>query len=363
MRKHVPRSENVATVAVGAALVAVVGWVMGTRDDFDATERDLPVELLYVEREPIEIYNRPLAPWVEPGTVQVGASAFDFGEFPPAVADDAWQPTARVRRFGPDNLYAKINGEAEKFIKQGFVSLHYLVLREAATGAELAIELFDQGDVGGSLGVFAEHAGGREVRSVDGVTYFTTSAGVIGRAGSRFFRAAADQASASVTRKAAALVRVFGQESQAGEGERGDRGGQEPAAPVAQPDGFAFLQGPLGLDEARIQYQESNVFAYDFASGFWFGDLGLDGKARLFVHFAKDDQAAAALVEAITQEQVFEYEPVPVDEDWSLFRHKFQATYFVLGRRGRHVYGAEKLPEPADADRVTRRIERALADG
>ncbi|MGB5466059.1 MAG: DUF6599 family protein, partial [Sedimenticolaceae bacterium] len=176
LRNHVPGSENLSVALIFLALIALVVWVTTTRDDFDPTERDLPIELLGDNSAQIEIYNRPLRPWREPGQPMAGA-AFDLGPFPPPTLDADWQPVGRVKRFQPDNLYEKINGEAEKFIKQGFIELAFLRLRSADDSSEIAIELFDQGGLSGSLGIFSEHAAGRPIEERDGVSFFATGAG------------------------------------------------------------------------------------------------------------------------------------------------------------------------------------------
>ena len=165
MRTRIPGSENLSVALIALLLIGLGAWVTTTRDDFDPTERDLAIELLGDNSRQIQIYNRPLKPWVEPGQ-QVAGAAFDLGPFPAHTLDDEWQPVGRVKRFQKDNLYEKINGEAEKFIKQGFVELAFLRLQSADDASEIAIELFDQGDLSGSLAVFSEHAAGRAVDHV-----------------------------------------------------------------------------------------------------------------------------------------------------------------------------------------------------
>lgn len=95
------------------ALVAIVVWVAAQRDAFDPDRRDLPLELLEGERPVIELYDRPLKPWVEPGTVVAGAApALNLGMFLPAVVDTDWQPIgtglmdtlAQWREVGLDEL-------------------------------------------------------------------------------------------------------------------------------------------------------------------------------------------------------------------------------------------------------------------
>jgi hypothetical protein len=350
-RTHISRTENLSVILVLAALIALVAWVTTTRRDFDPRERDLPIELLNDTAE-ITLYNRPVKPWVEPGQPLTGAT-LDLGSFPARTLDAEWQPVGRLRRFGADNLYEKINGEAEKFIKQGFVELSYLLLRSTRDSGEIALELFDQGDLGGSLGIFAEHASGRKIEERDGVSFFTTSAGVIGRKDRFFFRVAGDREGPAITAKAVSLVSVFS-----------ELGGTATTTAQTQtlPAGFVLLRERLGLAEANIQYQASNVFQYDFARDFWFGDPGLGDNARVFVHVADDPAAAQELIAALLNELSYDYEEVGSAGALTYFRHRFLATYFVLARRGRYVYGAERLPAADALASFLERISEAVSD-
>ncbi len=348
-RTRVPAHENLTALVVVGLLAALVAWIVATRDAFDPRERDLPMELLYQERPAIEIYNRPLQLWAEPG--QTATAVPQLGAFPQAVVDAQWRPAGRLRQFDADTLYEKINGEAEKFIKQGFVRLDYLLLRATADGAELALELFDQGDLGGSLGVFAEHAAGREVEAREGVSFFFTSAGVVGRKQQYFFRVAGDRRSDAVQAKAAQLVTAFAALGKGG----------EDAASTEPPWAFRLLRDGLGIAESHIQFQEQNVFQYDFAERFWFADAGIDGKARLFLHVAADAFRAQALVEALLAEQGYEYEVVATAAR-PTFRHSHLGTYFILERRGPYVYGLERLADPAAAETVLTQLEGQLGD-
>jgi hypothetical protein len=281
----------------------------------------------------------------------------DLAPYPADVLDAEWQPVGRVKRFQAANLFEKINGEAEKFIKQGFVELAYLLLRSNRDDSEIAIELFDQGDLAGSLGVFAEHAAGREVQESGAVSFFTTAAGVIGRVDRYFFRAAGDRSSDAITAKAVDLVRSFGGLSpNAGAASAGGAGTTE------LPAGFALLHQRLGIPEKDIQFQEANVFQYDFARRFWFADAGLDGEARVFLHMAEDAAAAEALIDALLTEQRYDYEDVASNGGVSILRHRFLKTYFVVTREKQFVFGLEGLPDSAAAADWLARIRKGLSD-
>jgi len=352
-RTRISRSENLSVGLIFLALLALAAWVTSTGKKFDPTTRDLPIELLQNNAREIEIYNRPLKLWVEPGEQKSGA-VFDLAPFPATTLDSQWQPLGRVRRFQLDNLYEKINGEAEKFIKQGFVELAFLRLRAAEDAGEIAIELFDQGDIGGSLGIFAEHAAGRSVVNRDGVNYFLTEAGAIGRKDRYFFRIAGDSSSPMVTEKAMRLVAAFAQ-----------LGGATPAekpVPQSAPAGFMLLNQRLGIPESDIQYQEDNVFQYDFAQNFWFGHAGLGDDARLFIHIADNGRNAEKLIDALREEHSYEYDEIESQGDYRLFRHRYLGTYFAVARQGRYVFGVEKLADPAAVTALLARISGNLGN-
>ncbi len=331
LRTRIPLAENLASAAIILVLAGLVIWVLGQRDAYDQWARDLPPELLVKEGPGIEIYNRPLSPWMEPGQSRVTAGP-SLGSFPESILDQQWQPVGRVRTFDAGNLYEKINGEAEKFLKQGFVSLSYTVLRSSEDGSELAIELYDQGSVGGSMGVFSEHvSGGRVVEQENGVAFFMTTAGVIGRKGRFFFRVAGDRKSERITGKSAQLVRAFA----ALEGTDAD----------TAPEGLAILSRAMGIPEQKVSFQKRNVFQFDFAENFWFGRLQEDEGARLFIHAATTEADASALLDAIVEEQKADYHLLESTEDRTTLQHAFLSTYFSIGRRGRYIFGVDNLSD------------------
>jgi len=353
MRTRIPGSENLSVALICLALIGLGAWVTTTRDDFDQTERDLAIELLGDNSRQIEIYNRPLKPWVEPGQ-QLAGAAFDLGPFPARTLDDEWQPVGRVKRFQTDNLYEKINGEAEKFIKQGFVELAFLRLRSAGDASEIAIELFDQGDLSGSLGIFSEHAAGRAIEEQVGVSYVATKAGAIGRTGRYFFRVAGDRDSVAITDKALNLVAAFAQLN------RKSPAATTREAPVSA--GFALLNQRLGIAEADIQFQENNVFQYDFAQRFWFGNAGIGGDARLFVHIADSVTDAKDLIAALVEEHGYEYDQLESAGTYRLFRHRYLGSYFAVARSDNYIYGIEKSPDTTAIAALLERISGHLGD-
>jgi hypothetical protein len=117
-------------VLVLLALAAVILWVVSRKNHFDPAHQDVSLEALEQVSGAIVLYQRPLKPWQLPGTTD-GWQDIDLGIFPDSVASEQWQPKTRVKTFDPENLYVKINGEAERFLRHGFTQLSYLVLNSS----------------------------------------------------------------------------------------------------------------------------------------------------------------------------------------------------------------------------------------
>ncbi|NJN45695.1 MAG: hypothetical protein HC808_03510 [Candidatus Competibacteraceae bacterium] len=349
LRKQIPITENLITVGLSIALLGIVLWVAAQKNNFDPADRDVSPDLLRQASNALTLYNPPLKPWRVPGTESASPQIFDFGPFPAAIADSVWQPTAPFKQFGPDNLFEKINGEAPKFLKQGFRKLFYVVLRSKADNSEIAIELFDQTDMGGSLGVFSEHQTAETAPEQQGdVVYFRTSIGMIGRKGQFFFRVAGDSDSEAIREKAQQLAVAFE---------------QLPDAEVSeQPLEFRVLNERLGIASEQIAFQKQNVFQYDFARAFWFGRPDPDNSAALFIHQAESPELAQQLFDLLLEEQGYDYEIVEQGEQQALLWHRFLDNHFALGQLGPFVFGTENEKDRDRSQAVLKQFAEALAD-
>ena len=379
LRTQVPRTEQLSVLMIGLALVGLVVWVALQRNQYLPEERDLDPSLLSADGPKIAIYNQPLRPWVEPGSEATqSARQFELGPFPPTLVDADWSLAARIRSFDESNLYEKINGEAEKFIKQGFRRLHYVVLR-GADGSEMALELYDQGNIGGSIGIFAAHrpANAQIVERV-GVTFFATSVGLIGRTGQFFFRAAADRSSPLVKQKAAALVDTLSslrnstRDTQEDNADTAAASSQirAPAEPARAPDASNASAGPaemqllmsaLSIQESDITFEAANVFQFDFASNFWFGTI--DQGARAFVHAAKSPEEASRLFANLVEEQQYDYQTVSQSPTQVVLHHDFLKSYFVIELHGRYLIGADGLKDAGQATSALAKLAQAKPTG
>ena len=330
LRTHIPFTETFSGLLLLGGLTFLIGWFLLQKENFDAGERDVSLEQWLQKKEAPEIYNVPFKPWTEPGILPAMAAP-NLGIFPPAILDEGWQIGSRLKQFEAGNLYEKINGEAERFIRQGFQTLHYISVKSASNPQEeIAIELFDQGDLGGSLGVFSSHLSEDKILEEEGtVIFFQTAAGAIGRKGQFFFRIAGNQSTAPIQNKARQLMQAFE---------------VLPESEGAIPQEFQILKAHLGLPDPMISFQKKNVFQYDFAENFWFGQMKPGAPARIFIHKADSPETAELLFEDIVAEHSYDYEILEENPAQALMFHEFLKNYFVIHHKGPFVFGMENAP-------------------
>ena len=352
-RKHISITEVMSGLMVLAALTATVVWIAVQRDNFSPADRDLPYELLAAQPVEDRLYRTPLKTWIAPGkaTARSGGSAgdVDLGLFPRSILAGGWAISSRPRRFGPDTLFQKINGEAEKFLKQGFVELHYIALKSAGGAGEISIELYDQGSFAGGLGIFSSHrTGDKEILREGDTLYYTTPVGAIGFNGRYFFRFAADRENAAVLRKSKELVRAFaGLKTDISE----------------SPLPFRTLTAGMGFDLARIAYQRQNVFQYDFARDFWFAQPEGEKRGRIFLHEGDNPREAAKLFSAIAEEHGQEFSVAKRTKNSVLMRHPYLNTYFSMVASGPMLYGVDNEPDAGLVEKTMAKLARVIGKG
>jgi hypothetical protein len=291
------------------------------------------------------LYKPPLKTWSE-NKGGVAGQAESLGPFPASIVEGGWRIGSRLKQFSPETLFEKINGEAEKFLQQGFTSLYYIILQSGTGEEEMAIELYDQGDSRGSMAVFSEYtAGGKEIKSRGPVSYVMTPAGVIGRKGRFFFRIAGNRESEGVRLKAAQLM-----EALAGLSEK-----ETESSP-----GLRYLGRGMNIDPDLISFQGINVFQFDFVRDFWFGRVDPDNPTRLFLHQAGTPEEAVTLFEQIVAEQRYDYDIKEQSHGFAMMQHSFLKTYFAVRHKGPFVYGIEKAPDEAYTMQVLDRFTKVL---
>lgn len=346
-RDLITSSENFSALLLLLALLLAGLWFLSQEDVYDPWERDLSQEQLLQSQPASTLYSPPLKLWQDP-TSPSPRSQLDIEPFPERIVDSNWQSRGRISRFDPGNLYEKINGEAEKFIRQGFRQLHYLVLRSAAGGEEIAIELFDHGDIAGSSGIFADHRSeSSRVVSRGPVHYFETGVGMIGRKGPYFFRVAADREGSEINAKVQQLVEAFA-----------DLAEDTQELPLA----YRILTDSLQLPDEAISFQAKNVFQLGSVDSFWFATLDPEESARAFLHLGNSAQASQELYQAILAEQQYDYEIVQELEDLVILKHGFLNTFFIMQQTGAFILGMENLTDVEGRDQVMQALLEGIGD-
>ena len=118
LRKTITHRENTITLLLVFTVLVIVAWFLLQRDNYNPEQRDIPVELLSRSASP-KLYKPPVKIWADPSqTNKVGGTKIKLEPFPESILALNWQLTGRIRTFEEDTLFEKINGEAEKFIKQ-----------------------------------------------------------------------------------------------------------------------------------------------------------------------------------------------------------------------------------------------------
>jgi hypothetical protein len=341
-RSHIPGAELYSSVIL-IALTAITGfWFFSQKDNYDYNERDLDPALL-AGQTTLELYTRPLKLWQEPGSVAGPITGPSIEPFPAATIDPEWRLAGRLRSFQPDNLFEKINGEAEKFLKLNFQQLYYLVLKANQGRAEIAIELYDHGDVTHSIGIFSSHtSASSEILNAGDVTYFETGAGMIGRKGKYFFRVAASEFNETVKLKTNQLAQAFDQLGAVAQITTASVNSE--GANSDMPLEFRVLSESLNIPEDAIAFSAQNVFQFDFASNFWFGNLA-DSEGRVFVHLAGSAMAAQELYGQLLVEFEFDYALVEQLQNGVLLKHRFLNNFLVMQTQGAYLFGAENMTD------------------
>lgn len=349
LRKQIPFVENFSGLLLLGGLTLLIVWFLTQKENFDPRERDLSLEQLLQKKAGPQMYNVPFKPWIEPGTAPA-VTTENLGLFPQTILAQGWQISSRLKQFEAGNLYEKINGEAEKFIRQGFLSLHYIALKSKTNPAEeIAIELFDQGNLGGSLGIFADHRSEDKILEEEGpVIYFRTSAGAIGRKDQYFFRVAGNQSTKTIQDKSSQLMKAFA---------------ELPASGEAIPQEFRILNDVLGLSPKWISYQKQNVFQYDFVENFWFGQIKKGSRARIFIHEAASAEAARLLFDDILAEHSYDYQIVEEEHNRVLMFHEFLKNYFVIHYAGPFVFGMENTVDQNQGTSFLKTMISEFEDG
>ncbi len=346
IKRTIPGGEVYSSFAVFIFLFVIFLWMIFQADNYDPSERDISPELSKSGAAPLTLYKAPLKRWSGSGEGQGVETEISPGIFPGSVLKGGWKIAKPVRYFNPKNLYIKIDGEAIKFLKEGFRTLHYLVLKSSTGNDEIAVELYDQGEEKGSIAVFSEYlSGGRRVIRRGSAFFITTGAGAIGRKGPFFFRISGNAETTRIRSKSVQLAAALS---------------ALPGRRRAEAPGMRILKRGMKIDPSRIEYRGKNAFQLGYASDFWFGSPDKKSTTRLFVHRSRDPDEADKLLKRLVADQGLDYRIVSKGDGYTIMQHNFLKTYFAVGKKGSYLYGVEKIKERKDIPNVMEKFREKL---
>jgi len=330
-RKIIPTGEVVFGVFFIGFVLLMGIWFAMRRDDFDPGERDVAIEVLIAQSVEDHLYEPPLLRWVDPalrGTA--GPVTQDLGPFPASIVGNGWETAGRLQEFDETNLYEKINGQETQYKAYGFQYMYFLSITNPAEGLDVSIELYDMGTFQNALGIFAaQRSEGSRVESRESVFYYLTEVGVLGIIDTYYFKMTGSDSHAALDQLALRFVADIPARA-TGTGET--------------PDSFLVLSQGLQLDFQDIQYVKEDVFQYDFAEEFWFGNAGTDSPVKYFIHESEDAEAARSLFDQILEEHLYEFSLVEQEGTDVFLKHEFLKSFATLNQSGKWVYGLEGVP-------------------
>lgn len=368
-RERVGPVERALAIAATAALVGIALWFLARGREVDpgrfrlddrALAEGPPAPRLY-QREPVVLASRPVA--ADPVEPLLGA--------PPA----GLRLAGRVESFGPDDLYAKIDGRESLYKSYAFRRLWAATFE--VEGGRVEVEVFQHGTELDAFGVLSAErkgfAGGRHEADRT-----LTSNGVFRVVGAYYLRLFGDAESAAIRDAAARLAEHLA---------AGLRP-PPPAAPapaaahpapgparsalaelLAAPAAWSPARNPLvvlGAEPASIELSAEDGLGVAAFKRYFSGELA-DGGARVraFVVACADPAAAAAALEAYRKQITPTGKPVTLP--WTGRRPSMAATRVDLldtveaaATVGSLVVGVTEAPGPEAAGRVLARVVRAL---
>ncbi len=347
LRKSISQTETRFGAVIVVVLILAGIWIVTQRNNFNPEDRDISIEVLKAQSVADTLYEAPLKTWVEPGSGAATTGAPDLGVFPPSLLDDGWSMDGRVEVYDPSNVYEKINGAAEQYIKFGFVKLHYLSISNNKD--LISIEIYEHGEFANTLGIFAaQRASSRKVLSSGSMFYYTTPVGAVGGFEQYYFKFAGNSESEAILTKAGDLVELMK---------------TLPVAKSSSPRGYTAMLNDLGLPFDQITYEKNDAFQYDFADDFWFATPVKGKDWRIFVHQAVDASTARSLFDSLVEEQSYEYGVLNKSQNEVLFKHEFLETLFAIEIQGTMVFGVDGAEDDTKTRKWMNTLRKAVSDG
>lgn len=349
LRKEISAGEALVGLSVLAALGIAGWWIATQREAYDPGERDISVAVLEQDSVKDNLYKVPLARWRDPAMTDTpNAAGPDIAPFPPSILSDGWKATSRVESYTEENLYEKINGQAEQYRKFGFRGLRVLSIASPDNSLSLDLYLYDQGNFANALGLFGAQRGRvkRPVITKGRVRFSVNSLGASGTVGRYVFHLLGTEPNKALSEKARKIAETL------------DGLGTDAEPPLP----YQALHDAMGIPFERLGYTPINAFQFDFGKRFWFGAPEPDSPLRLFVHRASSPENAQVLYDLFHAEQSQEFDVIEAAPGNALYRHKFLKSFFSLRLEGVHVFGLEGALTQGVVGGAVDRLRDALSE-
>ena len=347
-RKVILLSDTISSLVILGFLAALVFWVLGQKNHFNPADRDLNINQLSQISKSTPLYHKPLKRWTESGFDQKKAEP-KLAVFPKSILSNEWQVKKRIKQFNRDNLFEKINGEAERFLDYHFKNLFYLNLVHRNQQDEIDIELYDQGGIPGSMGIFSEHRSeGNLIKKEKNVIYFETAIGAIGRVENYFFRISGLNKNEITRNKIVQIANNF----------------SELVKVEEKIDfGIFIFKEKLKIPDTDISHKSQNVFQYDFAQDFWFAKPDPQNKGRLFVHENTTSNAVSELFNQLKIEIEYEFTIIEQTPNSLLAKHNFLKSYFSMIKQDKYLIGFENAKQFKSMANYIKILKKELPHG
>jgi len=350
-RRHYRRSYSSTELRIGLVLLVLlstlVGWIAwrGAHPDPDLYSTELPLieggtQAVEVERS-VEFAGGPRAIASESGA----KSEVGSGPLPAGLTREGWT-SGEASRFGPDNLYEKINGREGYFKSFGFKALHFVTLeRDEDPSTVVDIEMFDLGTAPNALGAYAGERSPGITPDVDdaGMSHIERNALLMTRG--RFYVRAIGSDESPAVRAQLDHLQILFRDNLEGE-------------PL--PWGYRLFVGKLGLGTESVSFMPENAFSFGFAENVYAALLE-DGETELFVVAETDLSEAQTLAARFTEG--FAGYGTRAEETGGIgwIEDRYIKSIAGASASGRWVVGVRGAPSVPTAEAALRRLTEAVA--
>ncbi len=321
-------------------LAGVAGWVVWRGAHPDPALFVGDDSLLSAKGAGVPVYERPLQPWIEPGSGRAVAAPARLDPFPAAVTADGWQVVGAPQMFDAATLYEKINGREGYYKSYGFQKLHCLTLQRGELTID--IELFDQGTAANALGAFAgeiSHPNAAVTATPTGLWYLTRNGGFLAQ-GRYYARLIGSDDDPVIRAKIAGLREALS--------------AALPGEPL--PWAYELFVGALGVSPAAVQYQKENAFSFGFATEVY-SAIVPGGQTEMFVSRRASESEAAELAGKLHAGFLGYGKPT----DTGLVHNEMINAYEGARAVGRYVVGVRLAPTAEEALAWLEKLGRAVA--